>query len=390
MARVCVIDIAGLSLRLLARNKGLWVNGLPSRPVAMAATFPALTASVQASMTTGSQSGRHGVIGGGIFRRQACAVSFAERSNTLLNKKRFWHARRLPYRPTVAMVFWSNPLAGAADVVVGASACAAAEGQVPDQPVGLYQELARQIGPLDQSLLHGPASSWRACEWIAAAAAHIWRTRRPDLAWAYMPGLDFELVRHGDDSQQARDALRAVDHLASRLAEAVASEGGKTVVLSDGGYVGVRRTAAPNVLLRRAGLLTLRQSPLGACIDLANSKAFVMADHQIAHVFCADDRAAGRAVEALSADAAVAAIVPREELFCPGLGRDRAGERVALAAPDAWFEYRWWYDDEPTPAAARRVDATCKCGYDPCELLAGERLRERSTPMRHACGAAGA
>ncbi|MCP4374729.1 MAG: alkaline phosphatase family protein, partial [bacterium] len=94
MKRICIINIAGLSRRLISGRSGLWVDSLtPAAGGAMRPTLPAVASSVQASMTTGCEPGQHGVIAGGVFRRQSKHLSLSERSNTLLNKKRFWHGR---------------------------------------------------------------------------------------------------------------------------------------------------------------------------------------------------------------------------------------------------------------------------------------------------------
>jgi len=347
------------------------MDSLASPPRPIAATFPAVAASVQASMTTGVQPGAHGVVAGGIFRRQHRAFSLDERSNTLLNKKRFWHSRHLPRRPKVAMLFWSNPLAGAADAVIGASTYGPLPQLVADQPRGLYQRLADQIGPFDPRLVRGPGASWRAGEWIASAAAAIWRQLKPDLQWVYLPGANFEATRHGPQSAELLEAVSKIDGLARGLSEAVAASGGETLVVSDGGYVAVRRTALPNAALREAGLLKVRPGHAGEELDLVSSRAFALVDHQVAHVYCDDEAAAHEAADVLAGLEGVATVCPREELFCPGLGHDRAGEMIALAEPDAWLAYPWWEPDQPAPALAYQADAVGKCGYDPCELFAG-------------------
>jgi hypothetical protein len=371
VARVCVIDVAGLSPRLLARAGGAWMNSLPSRGRPLRATFPSVAASVQTSMTTGVAPGEHGVVAGGIFRRQCRSLGLDERSNTLLSKKRFWHSRKLPRLPKVGLVFWSNPLAGAADAVLGASTYAPGAQLVADFPAGLYGQIAARIGPFDARWVRGPAASWRACQWIVPAAEHIWREAAPDLLWVYLPGINFEATRHGLDSPEVLQAIAAVDSLAAALAGSVAASGGQTLLLSDGGYVGVRRVAYPNVELRRAGLLAVRSSDEGEVLDVERSRAFAMVDHQVAHVYCDDETVASEAEALLTGLDGVAAVHRPEGLFAEGPGRHRAGERVLLACPDAWLAYPWWAPDEAPPALASQTDVQGKCGYDPCELFAG-------------------
>jgi predicted AlkP superfamily pyrophosphatase or phosphodiesterase len=336
----------------------------------MKATFPAVSASVMASMTTGVGPGVHGVIAGGIFRRQCQALSLDERSNTLLNKKRFWHGIDRP-RPKVSLLFWANPLAGAADCVIGSFAYGPSSEMISDTPLGLYADLCRKIGPFEPADVRGPAASWRASRWIAPAASILWRTQRPDLQWVYLPGINFQAIRDGVGSDAVLEVARAVDGLVKTLAESVLADGGQVIVTTDGGYVDVSRFAQPNLLLRRAGLLKTTTTDAGEVIDYETSPAMVMVDHQVGHLYCRDAAAAEEAAAVLAADPAIAAVVPREELFAEGLGRDRSGERIVLARPDAWLAYRWWEEGAAAPTFAAQSDAAGKCGYDPCELFAG-------------------
>src|SRR5213079_1469837 len=58
-----------------------------------------------------------------------------------------------------------------------------------------------------------------------------------------------------------------------------------------------------------------------------------------------------------------------------GLDHERAGDLVAVAAPDAWFTYYYWLDDSRAPDFARTVDIHRKPGYDPAELFIDPALR---------------
>jgi hypothetical protein len=55
---------------------------------------------------------------------------------------------------------------------------------------------------------------------------------------------------------------------------------------------------------------------------------------------------------------------------------------VALAAPNAWFTYYFWLDDQMAPDWARTIDIHRKPGYDPVELFLDPRLR----PVKLAVG----
>lgn len=372
MNRVCVIDIAGLTPRLLRGRDSLWLNSLQTPPQAMMPTFPAIANSLQASVTTGREPGAHGVVAGGVYRRQSFSVSFAERSNTLLTKKRFWHARAFAPSPKVSLMFWSNPLAGGGDVVLGATTYACRCGAVSHQPRGLYDDLVQAFGQFEFDRFQGPGAFFGISDWISRASAEVWKNQRPDLQWVFLPGVDFELVRGGSGAPAVEEAILAVDQYARRIAKAVESDGGDVIVLSTSPYVDVSRVVHPNVKLAKAGLLKTVQTPDGLMPDLANSQAFAMVDHQIAHIFCSDENVADQAAVVVGALDGVAGVVPRQELFSEGMGHDRCGERIALCKPDSWFSYRWWDQDQAAPDVAQHVGASGKCGYDPCELLPAE------------------
>jgi hypothetical protein len=57
-----------------------------------------------------------------------------------------------------------------------------------------------------------------------------------------------------------------------------------------------------------------------------------------------------------------------------GLDHPRSGELVAIAAPDKWFSYYYWLDDDRAPDFARTVDIHRKPGYDPVELFLDPKL----------------
>ncbi|MGC9455425.1 MAG: alkaline phosphatase family protein [Phycisphaerae bacterium] len=372
MRKVCVIEAAGVSPRLLASASAGWIGSPASPPQSLKTVFPSVPPVVQASMTTGVGPGVHGIVGGGVFRRQSRHLGLDERSNTLLNKKRFWQSRHLPARPTVAMLFCYHPLAGAADMVVGVSSYGSSCGRAISQPVDLGRRLVAELGKADPCGFAGPDASWRAGQWIVSAAGKLMRERPIDLMWVHLPGVNFELIRHGPESPQAAEALEGVCGFAARLAEDVSAAGGETVFVGNGGYTGVSRVGLPNERLHRAGLLKLVRTPEGPVVDLDRSRAVAVVDHQVAHLYCDDETVADDAQSVVAEDPAIERVCSRSELFEPGLGHDRAGERVAIAAADAWLAYQWWRLDDTPPLEARRPGFAGKVGYDPCELFAGE------------------
>jgi hypothetical protein len=182
MKRVCVINVAALSGRLLeAAGPDLAIAKLASPPRAMQPTLPAVTCSVQASLTTGVQPAKHGIVGNGLYFRECRKVRFWEQSNTLLAKKRFWHSRHLPRTPKVAMLFWQNSMAGAADIVVTPKPKHTPDGKTVSwcysQPTDLYEKLIADLGEFDLKTYWGPMASIESSRWITNCALKIGRWR---------------------------------------------------------------------------------------------------------------------------------------------------------------------------------------------------------------------
>jgi len=126
------------------------------------------------------------------------------------------------------------------------------------------------------------------------------------------------------------------------------------------------------------GLLATQETLGWELLDAGASRAFAVADHQVAHVYVRDPKDLGRARAALEALAGVEELLDEEGKRAVGLDHPRAGELVAVAAPDAWFTYYYWLDDTRAPDFAPTVDIHRKPGYDPAELfLADEGLRTK-------------
>jgi hypothetical protein len=96
---------------------------------------------------------------------------------------------------------------------------------------------------------------------------------------------------------------------------------------------------------------------------------FAVADHQVAHVYVrdpADLPQVRRLLEGLDGIAMVLDDAGKRDV---GIDHPRAGELVAVAAPEAWFTYYYWLDDARAPDFAPTVDIHRKPGYDPAELF---------------------
>jgi hypothetical protein len=107
-------------------------------------------------------------------------------------------------------------------------------------------------------------------------------------------------------------------------------------------------------------------------LDPMTSRAFAVADHQLAHVYVRDHGDPGemaRVRDALAGVPGIERLLDDEGKKEFGLDHPRSGEFVALAEPDAWFTYYYWLDDAKAPDFAQLVEIHRKPGYDPAELF---------------------
>jgi predicted AlkP superfamily pyrophosphatase or phosphodiesterase len=209
--------------------------------------------------------------------------------------------------------------------------------------------------------------------------------KAPDLTLVYLPHLDYDLQRFGPDSPEAIEAARAVDAVAGRLVDVARGQGDEVVVLSEYGITPARRPVDVNRLLRREGLLEVFTQEGMEYLDPWTSRAFAVADHQVAHVYVAEPALVPAVRELLSVLPGVELVLDEEGKREAGLDHERAGELVAVAEPDAWVTYYYWLDDERAPDFARTVEIHRKPGYDPAELFldpADPRVKARAGMAR--------
>ncbi|MBM3888665.1 MAG: alkaline phosphatase family protein [Verrucomicrobia bacterium] len=359
--KVLLINIAALAPSHLARCPALSRLAQEGWSAPMKPVFPAVTCTAQATLTTGKPPAEHGIIANGLFDRDTLTVGFWEQPAKLVQAPRIWDLlkQRKP-DATCAVLFWQHTLYANADVIVTPRPIHLEDGMIQwcySKPAGYYEELCRKFSPFKLHNYWGPLAGIGSSRWIAAAAVETLRVKQPSLTLVYLPHLDYAAQKHGPQSAQALRGLQQVDDLVEQLVAAAGSD--TTVfVVSEYSMTPVTGAILPNQLLRRAGLLAVREIKGQEFLDIERSDAWAMADHQVAHVYCKPG--------AIEPARAALAGVPGVEFRAPE--HARSGELVALAPRDKWFAYYWWLDDKKAPSFARRIDIHRKPGYDPCEL----------------------
>lgn len=380
-APVVVINVVGLTQSMLGPltpNISSVVTEGFARP--MTTVLPAVTCSAQATILTGTLPREHGIVANGWFWRDLSEVMFWRQSNHLVRGERVYDAaRKRDPSYSVAKMFWWFNMYADVNWSVTPRPCYPADGRkVMDsysQPAGLKDELQNRLGVFPLFKFWGPTANIESTRWIADATVSIFQDHRPSLTLAYLPHLDYNLQRLGPrDSRIAAD-IQAVDAEAGKIIAAARACGAKVIILSEYAITDVRQPVHINRVLREHGLLVARKESLGwETLDAGASRAFAVADHQVAHVYVRRAEDIPRVAELLRTTNGIERVLNRDEQAEFGIDHERSGELVAIAAPGAWFTYYFWLDEAVAPDYARTVDIHRKPGYDPVELFVDPTL----------------
>ncbi|MFB8078834.1 nucleotide pyrophosphatase/phosphodiesterase family protein [Streptomyces sp. NPDC056013] len=369
-----VLDVVGLTPRLLPHMPHLAALARSGSQAPLSTVLPAVTCAAQTTFLTGTLPAEHGIVGNGWYFRDLGDVLLWRQHNGLVSGDRLWDAARRTHPDyTVANICWWYAMGADTDITVTPRPVYYADGRKePDcytRPPALHDELTEEFGTFPLFHFWGPGADLVSSRWIVDATRHILRTRRPDLALCYVPHLDYDLQRYGPDDPRSFRAAAALDAVLAPLLADARAEGRTVVVLSEYGITRVERPVDINRALRRAGLLEVHTQDGMEYLDPMASRAFAVADHQIAHVYVKRPTDLPVVREALAGLPGLERLLDDDGKKEHGLDHPRSGELVALAEPDAWFTYYYWLDDARAPDFAQLVEIHRKPGYDPAELL---------------------
>jgi predicted AlkP superfamily pyrophosphatase or phosphodiesterase len=360
VTRVCLLNVVALTPELVKHAPRLAALGA-AQP--LRSPLPAVTSTSQATLLTGLAPAQHGIVANGWLYRDTGEVRFWQQSNRLIEGEKLYEGVQ-----TAQLFWWFNQGAPVRWFATPKPHYGADGSKVFDIIDATESGLEHHAGKFPFHSFWGPRSGLAGSDWIARASAHVLRRHRPQLSLVYLPHLDYDFQRFGPIYPER---VAEVDRCAGVVIDAAQEIGARVVVVSEYGIVSVSRAVELNRVLRKAGLLVVRDGPFGEMLDTHDSRAFAVCDHQLAHVYLngIEKRAVRELLEPLPG---VDRLVEPGELE---LDHPRSGELVALAQPDAWFAYPYWLDDARAPDFARCVDIHRKPGFDPCELFATSRIR---------------
>ncbi len=337
---------------------------------------PAVTCTVQSTLVTGLPPSGHGAVANGWYFKDLRQILLWRQPNNLVAGEKIWDAGKMRDPSfTCAKMFWWYNMYASADWTDTPRPMYPSDGRkIPDhytQPMELRDELDERFGQFPLFKFWGPMADITSSDWITKATLHMMETRSPTLTLTYLPHLDYNLQRLGPDLEHPRlqEDLREIDACCGALIDHAQATGQRVLIVSEYGITKATDAVHINRALRQAGMIAWRMELGREMIDLGQSKAFALSDHQVAHVYVNDPDRLARVREVIEKLDGVDAVWGEEEKVANGLDHERSGDLIAIAKADRWFSYYWWEDDRVAPDYATTVDIHQKPGYDPVELF---------------------
>lgn len=395
MKKTVVIDVVGLSSSLIGEHTPFLKSYILNKNVStIDPMLPAVTTAVQSTYITGKWPSEHGIVGNGWYDREDCEIKFWKQSNKLVHAEKIWEkAKKINPSFSCAKMFWWYNMYSSADFAVTPRPNYLADGRkLPDcysYPAELRDKLQKELGQFPLFQFWGPGASIKSTQWIADASILTDKWHDPTLSLIYLPHLDYCLQKFGPDLTKISKELREVDAVIAQLVNYFEKSNAQIIILSEYGIAPVDNPIHLNRLFRKNDLLQIRVERGLELLDAGASKAFAVADHQIAHVYINEPSVTGKVKNVLEKIPGIELILDKNEQKEYHIDHERSGDFVLMAESGSWFTYYFWLDDAFAPDYARVVDIHKKPGYDPVEMFmtsklrAGYKLFRKKTGLRY-------
>ena len=392
MNKTVVINVVGLSSSLISEHTPFLKKYIEKKKLQIIEPLlPAVTTSVQSTYLTGKWPSEHGIVGNGWYDSVDNEVKFWKQSNKLVQAESIWdRAKREDPNFTVSQMFWWYNMYTTADYTATPRPNYLADGRkIPDcytKPGELRDELQEKLGQFPLFQFWGAGANIKSSQWIAEASKLTDDKYDPTLTLIYLPHLDYCQQRVGPDLSKIGKELQQIDAVIKDLVEFYERKSAKIILLSEYGIAPVNNPIHLNRLFRKEGLLQIRVERGLEILDAGESKAFVVADHQVAHVYINDKSVTNKVMEILKNTKGIELILDRDAQKDHHINHERSGDLVLMADKASWFTYYFWLDDEVAPDYARCVDIHKKPGYDPMEVFMTSKLRAGYKLLRKKLG----
>ncbi len=392
MKKTVVIDVVGLSLSIIGEHMPFLKNYISKNNLnTIDPMLPAVTTAVQSTYITGKWPSEHGIVGNGWYDREDCEIKFWKQSNKLVHAEKIWEkAKKLDAGFTCAKMFWWYNMYSSADFAVTPRPNYLADGRkIPDcysHPAELRDKLQKELGQFPLFQFWGPGANIKSTQWIADASILTDKWHNPTLSLIYLPHLDYCLQKFGPDLSKIGEELKAIDAVIAQLVNYFESKNAEIIILSEYGIAPVNNPIHLNRLFRENDLLQIRMERGLELLDPGASKAFVVADHQVAHVYINDPSVTNKVKNLLEKVQGIELILDKTAQQTYHIDHARSGDLVLMADAESWFTYYFWLDDAVAPDYARAVDIHKKPGYDPVEMFMTSKLRAGYKLLRKKVG----
>lgn len=380
MNKTVVINAVGLTPGVIGEYTPFLTDWIAKGKLAsVQSMLPAVTCSVQATYLTGVMPDQHGIVGNGWYFREMDEIKFWRQSNKLIQAPKIWEeAKKKNPEFTCANLFWWYNMNSDVDYLVTPRPIYRSDGvKIPDiltEPPLLRDELQKVLGQFPLFNFWGPNTNIFSTKWIADSAKIIAEKYDPALTLIYLPHLDYNLQRIGPDHPEIATDLRELDDVCKGLIEFYEARDTRIILLSEYGIEPVENPVSINRVLRKNGYITIREELGGEILIPGSSRAFAVADHQVAHIYIKNTEDIEPVKKLIEEIDGVETVLEMEDLKKNHLDHERSGELVAIAEKDAWFTYYYWLDDAKAPDFAPTVDIHTKPGYDPAELIIDPKI----------------
>jgi hypothetical protein len=171
-----------------------------------------------------------------------------------------------------------------------------------------------------------------------------------------------------NNSFTTTNELKKVTDILQELLETSEVLGYDTIIFSDYGADFVDTVYYPNKILKEEKFLKTYKVQKYEYLDIYESSAFALCDHQIAYIFCRKEEVKDTIYALFKDKYKNCDVLNKSELIELGIYHPNMGD-IALFARQGWFSYKWWNKDETGPDYKKHIDIHRKEGYDPLELF---------------------
>lgn len=374
MKKLLIINAVGLAEELISEKTPNLKYYYNQHKQYLKPPCPAVTCTSQATLMTGKTPQEHGIVANGWYFRDLAQVWLWRQTNQLIDGEKFWDKikKQQPDFKTAKMFWWYNMYSTAELSATPRPIYRSDGSKYPGSytfPADLNDQLEKEIGQFPLFDFWGPMTSIKSTQWIADASIHVMNKENPNLCLVYLPHLDYNLQRVGPNDPSIITDMIELDKVIGDLRSCAEKNDYEVMILSEYGIMEVDKPVHINRELRKNGLIQVRMEVGEEHFDAGASRAFAVADHQLAHVYIRDKEDVSKVAKILEKMDGIEEVLVGEEREKVQLNHPRSGEIVCLAKKNAWFTYYYWLNDDLAPDYARCVDIHKKPGYDPVELF---------------------